>query len=248
MRLTLITVLILAGVGCASGSSTTNNTCVAGASAQCTCSNGKTGAQVCGCDGTFGVCSCMGSTGTGGGTGSGGVTGGGTGGRGGANGSGGANGTGGTVITGGGGSIGGTANTYTNVTVIYNNTLTRQLSHCYGCVAAIATDGTALVTYQLEDGYTTVAIDVQPGDAGAYKFSLSIDEFSPTVATMYQGGYKPPGATYQPVTAPCITFNTINIRSGGTMDGNLNCMLQGGPSSANPIPATITGTFHATFP
>ena len=237
MRLTLITVLILAGVGCASGSSTTNNTCVAGASAQCTCTNGETGAQTCGSDGTFGQCSCTGSTGTGGGTGGGGTTG-----------SGGGTGTGGTVITGRGVSMGGTANPYTTVSVVYNNALTRQLSHCYGCTAVIATDGSATVTYQLEDGYTEYTIGVQPGDAGASKFYVLLNEFSPTVATQYQGAYKLPGPAYQPITGSCITFNTISIRSGGTLDGNLNCTLQGGPSSANPIPATISGAFHATFP
>lgn len=252
MRTMLVGVLILAAVGCSSGSSSTNNTCVAGASAQCTCANGKTGAQVCGSDGTYGQCSCTGSAGTGGGTGNGGTTGsggatsGGTGGHSGGTGTGGANGTGG--VTGSGGSIGGTANTYATVTVVYNNTLTRQLSHCYGCTALIATDGSAMVTYQLEDGYTQFTISVQPGDAGASKFYVLLNEFSPTVATQYQGAYKLPGPTYQPVTGSCITFNTTNIRSGGTLDGNLSCTLQGGPSSGSPIPATISGSFHATFP
>jgi hypothetical protein len=105
-----------------------------------------------------------------------------------------------------------------------------------------------MVNYQLEDGFTQVALGVQPGDAGASKFSLLLNEFSPTVAAAYQGAYRPPGPTFQPVTAPCITFNTMNIRSGGTLDGTFNCTLQGGPSSASPIPATITGSFHATFP
>jgi hypothetical protein len=105
-----------------------------------------------------------------------------------------------------------------------------------------------MVTYQLEDGYSQYTISYQPGTAGASKFYVLLNEFSPTVATMYQGAYKLPGATYQPVAGSCITFNTTDIRSGGSMDGTLNCTLQGGPSSASPIPATIAGSFHATFP
>jgi hypothetical protein len=65
---------------------------------------------------------------------------------------------------------------------------------------------------------------------------------------MYQGSYKVPGPTYQPIDGSCITFNTADIRPGGILDGTLNCTLQGGPSTANPISATISGSFHAMFP
>lgn len=36
-------------------------TCIVGQSAACTCTSGKTGAQVCQSDGTFGACSCTGT-------------------------------------------------------------------------------------------------------------------------------------------------------------------------------------------
>jgi hypothetical protein len=53
------------------GCSASSNPCTAGASAPCACSDGRSGAQVCGADGVFNACMCT-VNGTGGGTSAGG--------------------------------------------------------------------------------------------------------------------------------------------------------------------------------
>ena len=124
--------------------------------------------QVCTGDGTLGQCMCTGSgsggsggkTGSGGTSGSGGATGAGGalghGGSGGSTASGGASGSGGT----GGQSVTGT------FTVVYNNVVTRNLTHCYGCSAVVGTGGGAIYTYQMEDGLTVLSISLQSQNGG----------------------------------------------------------------------------------
>jgi hypothetical protein len=244
MRRIFIPTLILFFTACSS--STSSNACVAGASVSCTCINGKAGAQICGSNGTLGQCVCGDETGAGGG---GGVTAGGSAGRnggGGVTGGGGiTGGTGGSGITGTGGSgTGGAPSIYGDFTVVYNNDITRHLTRCYlGCSAVIASDGSADLTYQMEDGTTIVAITVQPKN-GSYNVNLYLSESNASLPAVYRDAYQVPGAFYQPLSGYCIQFNTLMIEAGGSVDGTMNCQV----SSSTATPATITGTFHATFP
>lgn len=59
-RLWMITLVVLAGTiaGCGAGGA---NECTPGQSIACVCTNGQSGAQTCGADGTFGACSCDGT-------------------------------------------------------------------------------------------------------------------------------------------------------------------------------------------
>jgi hypothetical protein len=251
LGLALATVSLLAACG---SSNPPGNRCVPGVSAACTCSNGNTGAQICGDDGKFGACSCTGGTGSGGSSGSGGTTGGGgatgSGGRGGGGGAGGGGGSlggsGGGSSDGGGGSIGGTPDTYANVTVLYNNDVTRHLSNCYGCRAYTSTDGSGTGSYQMEDGLTIFTVTVKPASGTTGQtVQVYLSENNASLATAYRGAYQVP---YTDVATSCVHFNQLTLQNGGVMDGTLNCLLHGGQSSTNPLPAMMTGTFHAAFP
>lgn len=55
-------------VGCLASSCAGSSRCITGASAACTCTDGRSGAQLCMADGTLGMCACTGGAGGGGGS------------------------------------------------------------------------------------------------------------------------------------------------------------------------------------
>ena len=227
--------IVLALVLAACSSSGSPKTCTPGASVQCTCANGESGAQVCASDGTLGACSCQGGTG-GSGAGSG---------TGGAKATGGASGSGGS---GNGGTSGGATATG-QFTVTYDGSLMKTLSTCYNCLAVyVASSNTVNATYSftVDTGHTTVSMTIRPATAGGNEISVQFSEGNPTVPTALEGTYLT-SPQFVPAGSSCATFTTLTESQGGMMAGSLDCTLSGG-NDTTPHTAVVRGTFMATFP
>ncbi len=163
-------------------------------------------------------------------------------------GSGGNSGTGGNGVVGAGGSNpGGTQSL--NLTVTYDGTTTRSLSHCYYCDATyVAANGSGLLRYQVEDGYTIGSLDLRPSSGGGYEVDLYLSESNRQLPARLQGSYREdPNRTYVPLGQSCVSFTTLEMRLGGVVDGSMNCVLLGG-NDTTPIRAAVTGSFYAVFP
>jgi hypothetical protein len=248
--------IVVVMASCASGSAP--STCIPGASTQCTCADGKAGAQTCGNDGTYGTCSCVSATGSGGATGNGGA--GGSTGTGGAAGAGGASGHGGSVgsggATGAGGATGsggtsgaGGQTTYGQFTVTYDGTLTKTLSTCYSCTAnyslALGVGGAAY-NFAVDTGITTVTVGVKPAASGGNEVEVGLGEDNPMVSARLRGTYLTT-PDYVAVGGSCVNFSMVDLSLGGGMAGSLNCTLTGG-NDTTPHTAVVQGSFTAVFP